>query len=189
MILIIDNYDSFTYNIIQCVGSLPNEMDIKKNDDGSLKNIVDRQYSHIIISPGPGSPDEAGNCISVIKDCYKHTPILGICLGHQAIAESFGCIVKKHSSIVHGKTSMISHNNDSPLYKSIPKIFEATRYHSLVVDRNTICESLIVNAKLTDGTVMGIEHSVYPVYGVQYHPESIKTDYGEIIIKNFINVV
>jgi len=186
MILIIDNYDSFTYNVVQFVGSITAEIKIVKNDLISINEIENNNYSHIIISPGPGAPNDAGRCIEIIENFYKKIPILGICLGHQAIGEAFGARVKKNNLVVHGKVSKIYNDNKSILYKNIPHIFEATRYHSLIIDKNTINSSFKINAWLSDKTIMGIEHRNYPLYGVQYHPESIKTEYGKSIIKNFL---
>ncbi len=190
MILIIDNYDSFTYNIIQYVGEITSNFEIKKNDSISIDpSDIKNKYSHIIISPGPGNPENSGQCIEIVKECYSAMPILGICLGHQVIAKAFGGKIVKHSHIVHGKTSIIYHNGESKIYDSIPLEFEATRYHSLIIEKRTLSNNFIVNAVLDDGSIMGIEHKSLPVYGVQYHPESIKTENGKRIIKNFINIV
>ena len=189
MILIIDNYDSFTYNIVQYVGEINKNIYVEKNDKISIKKINNMQPSHIIISPGPGKPCDAGNCMDIIKYYYQKIPILGVCLGHQAIGETFGCNVKKHTSVVHGKTSLICHDKISKLYNGIPDKFDATRYHSLIIDNKNVDNNLKINAWLSDRTIMGIEHIKYPLYGVQFHPESIKTDFGKKIIKNFINIV
>ena len=189
MILIIDNYDSFTYNIVQYVGELSKDILIKKNDVITIEKINQLKCSHIIISPGPGAPQNAGNCINIIKHFYNKMPILGICLGHQAIGEAFGCIVRSHNSIFHGKTSEIWHNESSKLFKKIPSNFQATRYHSLIIDRESVNnESIIINAWLEDKTIMGIEHNKFPLFGVQFHPESIKTENGLKIIENFLNL-
>ena len=189
MILIIDNYDSFTYNIIQYVGELTQNFEIKKNDDICHKSISKKKYSHIIISPGPGNPSNSGECINIVNNYYKKIPILGICLGHQVIGEVFGALIIKNDVVVHGKTSTIIHNCKAKIYKNIPQKFQATRYHSLIIEEESLSEKIIVNARLDDGTIMGIEHLNYPIYGVQFHPESIKTEYGKEIIGNFINVV
>ena len=189
MILVIDNYDSFTYNIVQYAGEINNNICVHKNDQITTEKIKDIHPTHIIISPGPGNPRQAGKCIDIIKYFYEEIPILGVCLGHQAIGEAFGCKVKKHDSIIHGMTSSINHNKISKLFNSIPEKFKATRYHSLIIDKNTLNKNLKVNAWLKDKTIMGIEHIKYPLYGVQFHPESIKTDFGKKIIKNFINIV
>ena len=190
MILIIDNYDSFTYNIIQYVGEITSNFEIKKNDSISIDpSGIKNKYSHIIISPGPGNPENSGQCIEIVKKCYSEMPILGICLGHQVIAKAFDGKIVKHSHIVHGKTSIIYQNGESKIYDGVPLEFEATRYHSLIIEKSTLCNNFIVNAVLDDGSIMGIEHKSLPVYGVQYHPESIKTENGKRIIKNFINIV
>ena len=189
MILIIDNYDSFTYNIIQQVGSLVDNLKVAKNDKTSISEIEHKNYSHIIISPGPGGPRDAGESINIIHYFYKKIPILGVCLGHQALGEAFNCKVKKNSSVFHGKTSQIYQKVASRIYKGLPNKFKATRYHSLVIDRKNNFHDLVVNACLHDGTIMGIEHKKYPLYGVQFHPESIETRHGDKIIKNFINIV
>ena len=189
MILIIDNYDSFTYNVYQYVGEFESDIVIEKNDRITVQKIRKMNCSHIIISPGPGDPNEAGKSMNIIKNFYTSIPILGVCLGHQAIGEAFGCQIKKHSSIYHGKVSKIYHNKESKLYKNIPESFNATRYHSLIISQQSFNNDLIVNAKLKDGTIMGIEHKNAPLYGVQYHPESIETIYGKKIIENFINIV
>ena len=186
MILIIDNYDSFTYNVVQYVGCITEKIEIFKNDSLPVDKIENNYYSHIIISPGPGNPTNAGKCIQIIKNFYKSIPILGICLGHQAIGEAFGATISKHDLVVHGKVSQIFNDNKSILYKNIPDVFKGTRYHSLIINKNTIPSDLIINAWLSDRAVMGIEHKNYPLFGVQFHPESIKTKYGERIIKNFL---
>ncbi len=186
MILIIDNYDSFTYNIVQYVGCITEKIEIFKNDLLPVDKIENNYYSHIIISPGPGNPTNAGKCIQIIKNFYKSIPILGICLVHQAIEEAFGSTISKHDLVVHGKVSQIFNDNKSILYKNIPDVFKGARYHSLIINKNTIPSDLIINAWLSDRTVMGIEHKNYPLFGVQFHPESIKTKYGERIIKNFL---
>jgi len=189
MILIIDNYDSFTYNIIQQVGSLVDKLEVVKNNKIYISNIERKNYSHIIISPGPGGPKDAGSIINIIHHFYRKIPILGVCLGHQAIGEAFNYKVKKHSSVFHGKTSKIYQKGASRIYKGVPNKFEATRYHSLVINKKNNFQDLVVNAYLNDGTIMGIEHKKYPLYGVQFHPESIETKHGDKIIKNFINIV
>lgn len=189
MILIIDNYDSFTYNIVQQVGKHSIELDIVKNNKIAVDQINNRNYSHIIISPGPGDPKQAGSSVDIITKFYKKIPILGVCLGHQAIGKAFNCRIVKHSSIYHGKKSKIHHKGRSRLYRGVPMKFDATRYHSLVIEGNSISNDIDVNAWLGDGTIMGVEHKKYPLYGVQFHPESIETKYGDKIIENFIKIV
>ena len=186
MILIIDNYDSFTYNIFQYVGEINKDVIIVKNDELSIESIKQNNYSHIIISPGPGAPNESGKCIDIVKHFYKEIPILGVCLGHQVIGKAFGASVIKSHDIVHGKTSEIYNDNSSVLYDGIPSVFTATRYHSLIIEKSSISNDFRINSWLSDKTVMGLEHKKYPLYGVQYHPESIKTDYGKLILNNFI---
>ena len=186
MILIIDNYDSFTYNIFQYVGEINKDVIIVKNDELSIESIKQNKYSHIIISPGPGGPNESGKCIDIVKHFYKEIPILGVCLGHQVIGKAFGASIIKNHDIVHGKTSEIYNDNSSVLYNGIPSVFTATRYHSLIIEKSSISNDFRINSWLSDKTVMGLEHKKYPLYGVQYHPESIKTDYGKLILNNFI---
>ena len=186
MILIIDNYDSFTYNVFQYVGEINKDVIIVKNDELSIESIKQNKYSHIIISPGPGGPNESGKCIDIVKHFYKEIPILGVCLGHQVIGKAFGASVIKNHDIVHGKTSEIYNDNSSVLYNGIPSVFTATRYHSLIIEKSSISNDFRINSWLSDKTVMGLEHKKYPLYGVQYHPESIKTDYGKLILNNFI---
>ena len=152
-----------------------------------MSDIEDLNCSHIIISPGPGQPSDTGICNNLIKEFYKKIPILGVCMGHQVIGEAFDCNVKKNKTVCHGKVSKIYHNRKSKLFQNIPEQFNATRYHSLIIDRGTVSSKLIINSWLADNTVMGIEHIEYPVYGVQFHPESIQTEYGKTLIKNFIN--
>ena len=186
MILIIDNYDSFTYNVFQYIGEINKDVIIVKNDELSIESIKQNKYSHIIISPGPGGPNESGKCIDIVKHFYKEIPILGVCLGHQVIGKAFGASVIKNHDIVHGKTSEIYNDNSSVLYNGIPSVFTATRYHSLIIEKSSISNDFRINSWLSDKTVMGLEHKKYPLYGVQYHPESIKTDYGKLILNNFI---
>tara|TARA_B100001029_G_C14884383_1_gene351819 strand:- start:34 stop:603 length:570 start_codon:yes stop_codon:yes gene_type:complete len=189
MILLIDNYDSFTYNIYQYVREFSSNVCVKKNDECTIEHILKTKYSHIIISPGPGSPSDAGISSEIIKTFYKKIPVFGICLGHQVIGDCFGLQVKNHSSICHGKVSTIVQCQNSLLYEQIPKKFQATRYHSLVIDADLRGSDLKANARLEDGTIMGIEHKKYNLFGVQFHPESIETVYGKKIIENFINIV
>ncbi len=190
MILIVDNYDSFTHNIAQYVLENNIPIELVKNDQIDFDKLDCKKYSHIIISPGPGNPDNTGLSYDLIDQYYMKFPILGICLGHQLIGHYFGCEIVEHKEIFHGKVSSITNNqNDSMLYNNIPAQFEGTRYHSLVIDRNTISNKLMITAELNDKTIMGIKHRKYPIFGVQYHPESIETKYGKKIIKNFISNV
>ena len=189
MILIIDNYDSFTYNLFQYISEFEQNVVIYKNDEITISKIKKMNCSHIIISPGPGVPSNAGICVEVVKYFYTKLPILGICLGHQVIGTAFKCNIKKHDSIIHGKTSIIHHDKTSMLYNEIPDRFEATRYHSLVIDRESLKNQLKVNSWLNDQTIMGVEHVEYPTYGVQFHPESVKTEHGKKMIRNFLDIV
>lgn len=183
MILIIDNYDSFTYNIVQQVEALGKKTNVFANDRITLAEIARKAPEKIIISPGPGSPDDAGVSSQVIKSFYKSTPILGVCLGHQCIGLNFGAKLAHASSVMHGKTSKIRHSGEG-LFKDVPADLTVARYHSLVIE--DIREPLTVTARSDDGTVMAVEHRDYPLYGVQFHPESFLTPFGETIIRNFL---
>jgi len=187
MVLIIDNYDSFTYNLVQYIGSLDRKLVVHRNDKITLNQIEEMDPSRIVISPGPGKPEDAGISIDIIRRFGKKKPILGICLGHQAIAVAYGGKVDRANEIVHGKTSTIIHS-DSVLFSGLPKKFEATRYHSLVALKESFPEDLRVTAETSNGLIMGLEHKEYSLYGVQFHPESIVTEYGIEIIKNFLMI-
>lgn len=187
MILIIDNYDSFTYNLVQYIGTINPKMKIVRNDKISIEEIQKLKPTHIVISPGPGKPDNAGISIEIIKQFGEKIPILGICLGHQAITVAFGGTVDRANEIVHGKTSEIVHF-DSKLFHQIPNKFMATRYHSLVAIEQYFPKELKVTAKLQNGLIMALEHKKHPIYGVQFHPESIVTEHGMQLIKNFLNI-
>ena len=185
-ILLIDNYDSFTFNLYHYISSLKVKVDVVRNDKINTKQILKKKYNKIVISPGPGNPNQAGNCIKIVKSLYKKIPILGVCLGHQIIGQVFGSKIIQAKKLMHGKTSIIFSKNLGIL-KNIPNKFEATRYHSLIIDKKTLNKDLILTAKTSDGIVMGIEHKNYNIHGVQFHPESIKTPIGIKILKNFIN--
>jgi len=188
MILIIDNFDSFTYNLIQYVGSIDSDIRVIKNNEFSIEELSSWDIGHIIISPGSGRPENAGISIDVIRYFgEKEIPILGVCLGHQAIGVAFGGKVINGRDVVHGKTSDINIIKQSLIFIDIPNHFEATRYHSLLVDFNTLPDSLVVNS-VSDDEIMGIEHIKYKIYGVQFHPESIKTEFGHQIIDNFLKI-
>ena len=182
-IVIIDNYDSFTYNLSHLVKELGAEVDVVRNDQFSLDEI--EAYSKIILSPGPGIPSEAGLLLDVIRTYAGRKPILGVCLGHQAIGEVFGGKVVRAPKIVHGKTSPVRHDGTG-IYEGLPQPFEVGRYHSLVVDRKTLPDCLAVTAETEDGIVMGVRHNEYDVEGVQFHPESILTPEGKKLLKNFL---
>ena len=187
MILVIDNYDSFTYNLVQSIGSIIPDVKVARNDKFNLDEIYDWNPTHIVISPGPGRPEDAGLSINVIKRYGPTIPILGVCLGHQAITLAYGGSVIHSSEIVHGKTSNIQHNG-SALFEGMNGSFIATRYHSLVSKRETLPKELKITAELENGLIMGIEHESHPVYGVQFHPESIATENGLTMIQNFLKM-
>ena len=185
-ILLIDNYDSFTYNLYHYLSSLQCKVDVHRNDKIKINTIEKNKYQKIVISPGPGTPDQAGLCLKIVKHFYKTIPILGVCLGHQIIAQVFGSKIVIGKKIMHGKTSQIKHTGKG-IFQNIKKIISATRYHSLIVDRKTLSKELIVTAETKDKIIMGIMHNKYNIHGVQFHPESIKTLMGLKILKNFIN--
>lgn len=185
MILLIDNFDSFTFNLYQYLGELGEEVIVYRNNQLTMHQIKQLNPKAIILSPGPGKPEDAGICVEVIQTFYKTIPILGICLGHQAIGYAFGATVKRASTIKHGKTSHITHGGSVFNYLSSP--LEVMRYHSLVVDKNSLPEDLECTAEsMDDQEVMAIQHRHYPVYGLQFHPESIGTPSGKQILKNFL---
>ena len=184
-ILLIDNYDSFTYNLYHYFASLRCKVEVLRNDEIEI-NKIKKKYQKIIISPGPGKPSKAGSCLKVIKHCYKSIPILGVCLGHQVIGQAFGSNIVLSKKIMHGKTSQIIHNGKG-IFRGIKNGINATRYHSLIIDKKTLSKDLIITAETKDKIIMGIMHKKYNVHGVQFHPESIKTNMGMKIIKNFIN--
>ncbi|MGE4283775.1 MAG: aminodeoxychorismate/anthranilate synthase component II [Clostridia bacterium] len=185
MILMIDNYDSFTYNLYQYVGSICEDIKVVRNDKITIKDIAGLSPTHIIISPGPGFPDAAGISTDVVKSFYSHIPVLGVCLGHQAIGEAFGGKVVHAKELVHGKASDIYLENCS-LFKDIPNKIIAARYHSLIIEKQSLPNELNMIASTKDGEIMGICHKKYPVYGIQFHPESIITEYGIEILNNFL---
>lgn len=185
MILIIDNYDSFTYNLVQYLGEMNVELNVVRNDKISIDEIRKLHPEGIVISPGPCTPKEAGVSVPLIKEFYKKIPILGVCLGHQSIGEAFGGDIVKAPNVVHGKTSEVLHDGKG-IFKSIPNRFLATRYHSLVIAQKTMPNELEVTATTQDGVVMGVQHKQYPIFGVQFHPESIATQHGKILLRNFV---
>ncbi len=186
MILIIDNYDSFTYNLVQYFGEMDAVVSVVRNDKITLEEIRKAAPEAIVISPGPCTPKEAGVSVPLIKEFYKEIPILGVCLGHQSIGEAFGGDVVKAPSVVHGKTSRVIHEGKG-IFKDIPNNFLAARYHSLVIAPATMPAELEVTARTADGVVMGVQHRTYPVFGVQFHPESIATEHGKLLLRNFIS--
>ena len=183
-IILIDNYDSFTFNLYHYLSTY-SHVDVIRNDKIDSAEIVKKKYNKIVISPGPGNPNQAGNCLKIVKKLYKKIPILGVCLGHQIIGQVFGSKIIQAKNLVHGKTSKII-SKKKGILKNLPKIFEATRYHSLIVDKKTLSKDLSITAETKNGIIMGIQHKNYNVHGVQFHPESIKTKYGIKILKNFI---
>ncbi len=184
-ILLIDNYDSFTFNLFHYLSSLNVNVEVIRNDKIDSEEIVKRKYNRIVISPGPGNPDQSGNCLKIVKSLYKKIPILGVCLGHQIIGQVFGSKIVQAKKLMHGKTSIII-SKQTGILKNLPKSFEATRYHSLIINKKSLSEDLEITAETRDGLIMGINHKKYNVHGVQFHPESIKTKIGIKILRNFI---
>ncbi len=184
-IILIDNYDSFTFNLYHYLSSLKVHVDVIRNDKITSKEILKRRYNKIVISPGPGNPDQSGNCLKIVKSLYKRIPILGVCLGHQIIGQVFGSKIIQARKLMHGKTSKITTKKNGIL-KNLPKTFEATRYHSLIIDKKSLSSDLEITAETKDGLIMGVQHK--EVHGVQFHPESIKTKLGIKILKNFIRI-
>jgi anthranilate synthase component 2 len=189
MILLIDNFDSFSYNLYQLIGEINPDIKVIRNNELSIEEIENLNPSCIVISPGPGKPKDAGICEDVIKYFAPKKPILGICLGHQAICEVFGAKVTYAKEIMHGKTSDVKVDTNSLIFKNLPDIIKVARYHSLVADENTISKELIVTAKTDDNVIMAVRHKNYNVFGLQFHPESILTPLGKTMIKNFLEIV
>jgi len=184
-ILLIDNYDSFTYNLFHYLEALKCKVDVIRNDKISSKDIIRKKYKKIVISPGPGNPNQAGNCLKIVKDLSKKIPILGVCLGHQVIGQVFGAKIINAKKLMHGKTSKIFHNKIG-IFRGIKKNLIGTRYHSLVIDRKTLNKNFIITAKTNDNVIMGIMHKSYNLHGLQFHPESINTKEGMKLIRNFL---
>jgi anthranilate synthase component 2 len=187
MILIIDNYDSFTYNLYQAVATLTDNVKVIRNDELTLNEIKQLNPAGIILSPGPGRPEASGICIAVIQELGKTIPVLGVCLGHQAIGVAFGGVVSQAPQILHGKDSLVFHMRGN-LFKDVHLPFRAARYHSLIVEKDTLPPQLQVEAEDVAGNIMALSHRQYPIYGVQFHPESILTPEGGQILKNFIGM-
>ena len=187
MILVIDNYDSFTYNLVQYLGELGADLKVFRNDKITIAGIKKMRPEKILISPGPGVPKDAGISEEVVRVFGKETPLLGVCLGHQAIGEVFGGRIVGAKSLMHGKTSMIYHNGKG-IFKGIKNPFDATRYHSLLVERKSFPKVLNITAETKDKEIMGLQHKAYPIYGVQFHPESILTAEGKKLLKNFLDL-
>ena len=186
-IILIDNYDSFTFNLYHYLSSLKVNVDVIRNDQITPNEILRRKYNKIVISPGPGNPNQSGNCLKIVKSLYKKIPIFGVCLGHQIIGQVFGSKIIQAKKLMHGKTSNIF-SKKIGLLKNLPKTFEATRYHSLIIDKKSLSKDLQITAETKDGLIMGVQHKKYDVHGVQFHPESIKTKIGIKILKNFIKI-
>ena len=186
-IILIDNYDSFTFNLYHYLSSLKVNVDVIRNDQITSNQIIKRRYNKIVISPGPGNPNQSGNCLKIVKSLYKKIPILGVCLGHQIIGQVFGSKIIQAKRLMHGKTSKII-SKKVGILKNLPKSFEATRYHSLIIDKRSLSKHLEITAESEDGLIMAVQHKNYDVHGVQFHPESIKTKLGIKILKNFIKI-
>jgi anthranilate synthase component 2 len=186
MILVIDNYDSFTYNLVQQLGEFGADLRVVRNDEITVDDIRTMSPSHIVVSPGPGTPDDGGISLDVIEQLGPSIPVLGVCLGHQCIGQAFGGVVSRAEKLMHGKTSFVYHKGDA-LFAGIPSPFEATRYHSLIVE-SPLPDSLRLTAFTEDGVTMAVRHKYYPVFGVQFHPESILTVFGPRILKNFLEM-
>ena len=185
-VLLIDNYDSFTFNLYHYISSLGVKVDVVRNDKITAKDIKKNKYNKIVISPGPGNPSQSGNCINILKSLHKEIPFLGVCLGHQIIGQVFGSKIIQAKKLMHGKISRIK-SKKIGILKNLPITFEATRYHSLIIDKKTLSDNLEITAETEDGLIMGVQHKVYNINGVQFHPESIKTKLGIKILKNFVN--
>lgn len=189
MILLIDNYDSFSYNLFQLIGSLNPDIKVVRNDALSIREIEELKPEAIIISPGPGRPEDAGVCIDVVKELGSKLPILGVCLGHQAICTAYGGTISYAKELMHGKQSVATLDQSSPVFVNLPDTIPVARYHSLALLEKTLPECLMVTARTQDGEVMAVQHKVYPVYGLQFHPESILTPDGRTIVKNFLATI
>ena len=189
MILLIDNYDSFSYNLYQLIGAVEPDIKVVRNDECTLEEIAEMKPEAIILSPGPGRPEDAGICIPVIKEFAGKIPILGVCLGHQSICEAFGGTVSYAKELMHGKQKEIHKVGESQIFEGLPDTFLAARYHSLAALRDTLPEELVVTAESEDGEVMALEHKKYPIFGLHFHPESVMTPDGKTMIENFMKVV
>lgn len=186
MLVLIDNYDSFTYNLVQYFGDLGQDVDVYRNDKISVEDILSMKPAGIIVSPGPSDPDHAGICLKLVeRAANENIPVLGVCLGHQTIGQAFGGQVVRAPSPVHGKVWDIRHTGKG-VFEGLPSPLQATRYHSLIVDRDTLPDDLIITAETEDGLIMGLQHKDKPVHGIQFHPESIETIHGHDMLKNFI---
>ena len=188
MLLLIDNYDSFTYNLVHYLGELGANVEVKRNDEMDVRAAMGMSPSAIMLSPGPCDPDQAGICLPLVQAAAEAgTPLIGICLGHQTIGQAFGGKVVRCDEIVHGKMGQMHHKGKG-LFKGLPSPFEATRYHSLIVERETLPDCLEITAELEDGTIMGLQHKTLPIHGLQFHPESIASEHGHAMLKNFLDI-
>ncbi len=188
MILLIDNYDSFSYNLYQLIGELDPNIRVIRNDELTADEVMKLSPSHIIISPGPGRPSDAGVCEDVIKAAAGKIPVLGVCLGHQAICETFGAEITYAKRLMHGKKSVITFDKDSRIFKGISGNIAVARYHSLAASENGFPDALKITARTDDGEIMAVEHRTYPVFGLQFHPESILTQHGKKLLANFLEI-
>jgi anthranilate synthase component 2 len=187
MLLLIDNYDSFTYNLVHFLGELGASCEVYRNDKIGVAEAIARAPQGIVLSPGPCTPNEAGICLDLIAKAGADIPILGVCLGHQAIGQVYGGKVVRAPAPMHGKLSRITHKGKG-VFKGLPRKFEVTRYHSLIVDRTSLPDCLAVTAETSDGLIMGLQHKTHPVYGVQFHPESIASEHGHALLANFLEI-
>ncbi|MCL4105339.1 UNVERIFIED_CONTAM: hypothetical protein GTU68_055470 [Idotea baltica] len=189
MLLLIDNYDSFTYNLVHYLGELGADVEVWRNDALNVQEAMARRPSGIVLSPGPGVPKQAGICLALTQAAAEtQTPLLGVCLGHQTIGEAFGGTITRCHEIVHGKMGTIHHQNKG-VFAGLPSPLQGTRYHSLIVDRDSLSDDLEVTAQLEDGTIMGLSHKSRPIHGIQFHPESIRSEHGHAMLKNFLEDV
>ena len=187
MLILIDNYDSFTYNLVHYIGELGQPCEIHRNDKISVAGVLAKKPKAIVLSPGPCTPTEAGICLNLIAAAGATIPILGVCLGHQAIGQHYGAVVKRAPNPMHGKLSTLT-TSHTGVFKGLPRRFEVTRYHSLVVERETLPDCLTITAESDDGLIMGLQHKSHPVHGVQFHPESIASEYGHALLANFLTL-
>lgn len=188
MILLIDSYDSFSYNLYQLIGSIEPDIRVIRNDELTVEQIRELAPDRIILSPGPGRPENAGIITDVVKELGSEIPILGVCLGHQAICQSYGAVITYASQLMHGKQSEVTLRTDTKLFRGCPERSKVARYHSLAADKNTIPDCLEVTSVTDDGEIMAVQHREFPVFGVQFHPESIMTPEGSTMLRNFINI-
>ncbi len=185
MILLIDNYDSFTYNLVQFIGDIGASCKVVRNDAISVAEALELQPRAIVLSPGPCTPAQAGICVDLVRAAAGHVPLLGVCLGHQSIGAAFGARVVRADVLMHGKTSEIHHHGEG-IFAALPSPFTATRYHSLIIERDSLPEELTITAQTEDGVIMGVRHRAHEIHGVQFHPESIATQYGHELLRNFL---